>query len=240
MKKSIVVVLIAFSLPAVAQTIEGKNMGKINVSALALKSIGLQYERQVGKRVTVALGYSIIPKSNLAVKSIIENSIDDPSVNVGQFKLGTSIITPEARYYFGKKGAFHGFYLAPYARIGSYKLEGPVTYTSSTNTTKQALFNGKLNTITGGLMMGSSWQLSGKIYLDWWIFGASYGGASGNLVTLTPLNSFEQTSLKQELDDIEVPGTTITSEVNENGATVKTNGNMAGVRGLGINIGFRF
>jgi hypothetical protein len=240
MKKSTLVLLLAFSIPAIAQKNEGKNMGKINLSAFAFKGFGLQYERQIGPRITVGLGYSMIPKTTLAVKSIIENSIDDPDVNVGEFRLGTSIFTPEFRYYFGKKGAFHGFYLAPYARIGTYKVEGPVSYTSSTNTKKEAIFDGKLNTVTGGLMIGSSWQLSDKFYLDWWILGASFGGANGNLLAQTPLTPTEQRSLKQELDDIEVIGTKIKSEVNSTGATVTTSGTIAGVRGLGLNFGIRF
>jgi hypothetical protein len=240
MKKSTLVLLLAFSIPAIAQKNEGKNMGKINLSAFAFKGFGLQYERQIGPRITVGLGYSMIPKTTLAVKSIIENSIDDPDVNVGEFRLGTSIFTPEFRYYFGKKGAFHGFYLAPYARIGTYKVEGPVSYTSSTNTKKEAIFDGKLNTVTGGLMIGSSWQLSDRFYLDWWILGASFGGANGNLLAQTPLTPTEQRSLKQELDDIEVIGTKIKSEVNSTGATVTTSGTIAGVRGLGLNFGIRF
>ena len=89
-------------------------------------------------------------------------------------------------------------------------------------------------------MIGSSWQLSSRLYLDWWILGASYGGANGDLVAATTLSEYEQRSLKEELDGIEIISTEIKSEVNSNGATVTTNGSMAGVRGLGINFGIRF
>ena len=240
MKTTALVLALAFSLPVMSQTNERKNMAKINLSAFALKGFGVQYERQVGPRVTVGLGYSMIPKSTIAFKSIIENSIDDPDVNVGEFRLGTSIFTPEVRYYLGKNGAFHGFYFAPYGRFGTYKVQGPVSYTSSTNTKREAVFDGKLTTITGGLMVGSSWQLSDNLYLDWWIIGASFGGADGNLVAATPLSPNEQSSLKQELDDIEIIGTDITATVNSTGATVTTKGTVAGVRGLGLNFGIRF
>jgi hypothetical protein len=240
MKKITLVLLLTSALPALSQETEGKNMAKVNLSAFALKGFGVQYERQIGKRITVGLGYSMIPKATIAFKSVVENAIDDPDVNVGDFRLGTSIFTPEFRYYLGKKGAFHGFYFAPYARIGSYKIAGPVSYTSSTNVKKTAVFDGKLNTFTGGLMIGSSWQLSDKFYLDWWIIGASYGSATGNLIAATPLNPAEQASLKRELDEIEVVGTEIKSEVNSNGATVTTSGSIAGTRGLGINFGIRF
>jgi len=222
-----------------SQSTEGKNMGKVNLSAFTLKGFNVQFERQLGPRITAALGYSNIPSSTLPYKSSIENVIDDPDVKVNDFRLGTSIFTPEVRYYFGKEGAFHGFYLAPYARIGTYKVQGPIGY-SSDNTTRNALFSGKINTFTGGLMIGSSWQLSGKLYLDWWIAGAGFGGANGDLVATTSLDADEQASLKSELDDLDIPFTTIESEVNSNGATVTTTGNMAGVRGFGINLGIRF
>ncbi|MCW3106203.1 MAG: hypothetical protein JWQ09_709, partial [Segetibacter sp.] len=161
-------------------------------------------------------------------------------VNVSDFRLGTSIFTPEVRYYFGKKGAFHGFYLAPYARFGTYNIAGPIQYSTSNNARRSALFDGKLNTITGGLMMGSSFKLSNKLYLDWWIIGASIGGANGDLNAVTQLTSDEQSSLKNALDDLDIPFTEIQSQVNSNGATVTTTGSMVGVRGLGINLGFRF
>jgi hypothetical protein len=229
-----------FSLPAFSQIVEPKNMGKINLSALAIKSIGLQYERQIGKHFTAALGYSNIPKSSPAFSSFIQEQIDDESVNVKDFKIGTSIFTPEVRYYVSKKGAFHGFYLAPYARIGHYDLEGPVSYTTSTGFTRNAFFTGKLNTVTGGLMIGSNFRLSDRVHLDWWILGASIGGGDGNFVAATPLSSDEQTALKDQLDSVDIPFTTIQSTVNATGATITTTGNMAGVRGLGINIGIRF
>lgn len=240
MKNILSLLALAFSLPGLAQDIEGKNMGKINLSAFAFKGFNLQYERQVGRRITVALGYGMIPKSTIGFKSYIENQIDDPDVQVGDFRLGTSILTPEARYYFGKNGAFHGFYLGPYLRFGSYKIAGPVSYTSSTNSKRSTIFDGKLNTITGGILIGSSWHLSKRFYLDWWILGASYGGANGNLVAVTSLTPSEQESLRNEINDISVAGTEITADVNANGATVKTTGSMVGVRGLGINFGVRF
>lgn len=226
------------SLGLSAQT-GGNNQVKVNLSSFFLKGANIQYERAIAKRITVALGYSAIPKSDLAFKSVIENMIDNPDIKVGQFKLGTSIITPELRYYLGKEGAFHGLYFAPYVRLGNYQLEGPVSYTTSTGAMRTAVFDGKLTALTGGLMAGSSWRLSNKLYLDWWIIGASYGGADGDLIAATPLNSDEQEALRQELNNIEILGTTISSQVDANGARVQTKGSMVGFRGLGINLGLR-
>ena len=233
-------VALVFYFPVIGQTLESKNMGKVNLASFVAKGFGIQYERQVGKRITVALGYSNIPKSNIAFKSFIEKQIDDPNVKLGDFKLGTSIFTPEVRYYVGKQGAFHGFYLAPYARFGHYNIEGPVTYTTSTGSRRDLVFTGSLNAATAGLMLGSSFNLHKQLYLDWWIIGASIGGANGNFVAQTQLSAVEQQSLRKELESLNVPFTTIKSDVNSNGATISTTGSMVGIRGLGINLGIRF
>jgi hypothetical protein len=229
-----------FTLSAWSQAIEGKNMAKINLSAFAFKGFNVQYERQVSPKVAVALSYGAIPLSTIAFKSYIERQVYNPDVNVADYRLGTSIFTPEVKYYFGKKGAFHGFYLASYARISSYKIEGPVAYSNSEGAKQNANFKGRFNNITVGLMAGSSWQLSDKFYLDLWIAGAGFGGERGNFTAATPLTQGDQASLKRKLESLSLAGITLKSEVNGNGATVKTSGSMVGVRGLGINFGIRF
>jgi hypothetical protein len=218
---------------------EGKNIIKTNLSAFATKGYSLQYERKISKRLTAALNYSAIPKSKIAFQSIIEDAIEDPDVQVGSFLLGTSIFTPEIRWYIGRKGAMRGFYLAPYARISTYDMQVPVSFNSGTSK-RTALFDGKLNNTTGGLMLGSQFQLSNRLYLDWWIIGGSIGGASGNLIAATSLNTAEQQSLRDALKNVDVPFTSIEYTVNSNGATINTTGSMAGVRGLGLNLGIRF
>jgi hypothetical protein len=89
-------------------------------------------------------------------------------------------------------------------------------------------------------MLGSSFQLARKLYLDWWIIGASIGGGNGDLRANTPLTIEEQIALLIVLEDIDVPFTNIQSSTSNSGATIKTTGTMVGVRGLGINIAFRF
>lgn len=239
MKKNLLVfvVLCFFSVSSFSQ---GKNVAKVNLSGLTVKSINAQYERQIGKRLSIALGYSSIPKGGLPYPGYLDDLIDNPNVPVGRYQLGTSIITPELRYYVGKHGALRGFYLAPYARISTYNLEGPVYYQSPTSGRKEAYFTGKMNNTTGGLMLGSQFRLSKRLTLDWWIIGASIGSANGNMVAAAQLNALEQEQLKNAINSIEIPGTEIKSDVNSNGATVTTTGTMVGARGLGFSLGFRF
>jgi hypothetical protein len=220
---------------------EGKNIGKINLSAFAFKGFNIQYERQIADKFTVALGYSNIPNTKVNVQKYAETYGGTGNLQFGNFQLTTSIFTPEVRWYTSKRGAFHGFYVAPYARIGSYNISGPLNFTTGNDkATRTAVFNGKLNAVSGGLMLGSQFKLSKRFYLDWWIVGASFGRATGSLVAVSQLSETEQRDLKSALDDLDVPLTTLRSAVNSNGATVTTNGGIAGVRGLGINVGIRF
>ena len=239
-KKWFFFIFLIFSLYAAAQTNESKNMVKFNFSALAFKGFGLQYERQVSEKVSVALGCNMIPTSSIPYKSYIEKNVFIPKVNIGDFSAGTYIFTPEVRYYFGKKGTFHGLYLAPYGRIGIYKIKGPVIYTNNAGAEEDAYFNGKLTAITGGIMAGYIWKLSEKWYIDVWIAGASFGGESGKFTASVPLAPSDDASLKKELNSISLSGITLTSEVNTNGAVVRSSGNIVGLRGLGINLGFKF
>lgn len=225
-----------------AQKDEGLNMAKLNVSALAFKSLGVQYERKVSHRGSVAIGLSVIPTGTLSFKSFIDKQINNSRVNINQFKLGTTIFTPEFRYYFGTKGAFHGFYLAPYVRLGNYHLEGPVSYTTDGNPPQErvAIFSGSIFCYSAGLLIGSTFRLSDKIYLDWWIAGASIGGASGEVSATTSLAADEQKGLEDQLKRTDIPLTNIKYTITPNGATVMSSGNVIGIRGLGLNLGFRF
>jgi hypothetical protein len=153
--------------------------------------------------------------------------------------LGTSVITPELRFYVGRHGALRGFYLAPYARISTYEVEGPVMYQSGANQ-KEVYFTGKFSNTTGGLMLGSQFRLSNRFTLDWWIIGASIGSGNGDMVAAAQLTQLEQQQLRSTLASIEIPSTEIKYDVNSSGATITTTGTMIGARGLGINIGFRF
>ncbi len=217
----------------------GKNITKVNLSSFATKGFNVQYERQVSKRLTVAMGYGSIPYDDIAFKNVIEQYTNNADVQVGSFQLGTSILTPELRYYVGKKGAFRGFYFAPYGRFSTYKMQVPIEYSSGISN-RTALFNGEIKNSTGGIMLGSQFKLSSRIYLDWWIVGASIGSAKGNLIASTSLNTFEQQELRDQLAQIDIPFTEFTYKVDGNGATVTTTGSMIGARGLGINLGFRF
>ncbi|MDB5198978.1 MAG: hypothetical protein JWO92_941 [Chitinophagaceae bacterium] len=217
---------------------EKKNIVKINLPALVFKNISLQYERKVGKRTSVAAGVRFIPLGKLPFQNTFKDLGNNSDVQYDQFKLGSFGIVPEFRYYVGKKGALHGFYIGPFFSYTNYKMNLPIKYN-----TKTGIFNGELKAITGGLQFGAQFSLGKNVVLDWWILGPNYGSATGTLAFSATLTAQEQSDLKTELENLknDAPLNTIKSyTVNSSGASVVAKGPWGGLRGLGFSLGFKF
>ena len=224
------------SIPAKANVI------KINLPALAFKNISVQYERQVGKKTSVALNVHTIPFGQLPFQSAFKNIADNSGVQYDQFKLGSFGAVPEFRFYLSKKGALHGFYVGPFVSFSNYKMNLPISYASGT-TTKTGIFDGKLNAVTGGLQFGAQFSLGKNVVLDWWILGPNYGSANGTLTLTTALTNQEKTDLQTKLDQLkaDAPLKVIKSATASNtGAIIVAKGPWGGLRGLGFSLGFRF
>ncbi len=219
---------------------ESKNVVKLNLFALALKNVTLQYERAVARKVTVAGTFRFMPKGSIPLKSTFINLADDPDTErqINNLKVGNVAFMPEVRYYFSKKGAFRGFYMGLFADIASYSANVPIEYDNG-GKKEMIPMSGKLTGITGGLMIGAQFKLSKKIYLDWWILGPNYGSSKGTLSGQKNMNAVEQQELRDELAALDIPLTKFTYNVNSTGATMDFKGPWGGLRS-GLCIGFRF
>lgn len=221
---------------------EKKNVIKINLPALAFKNISVQYERQVGRKTSLALNVHTIPFGKLPFQSTFKNLTNNSDVRYDQFKLGSFGVVPEVRFYVGKKGALRGFYFGPFISYSNYKMNLPISYASGTNS-KTGIFEGNIKAFTGGLQLGAQFSLGKNVVLDWWIIGPNYGSANGTLTFTGTLTPTEQTDLRNELEKLknDAPLNTIKSyNVNSNGANVVAKGPWGGLRGLGFSLGFRF
>ncbi len=220
---------------------DGKNLIKINLPALALKNITLQYERAVARKVTVAGTFRLMPKGSIPLKSSVISMVDDPDTErqINNLKIGNFAFMPEVRYYLSKKGAFRGFYLGLFANIASYNADVVLEYDDGVGATQMIPMTGKITGITGGLMIGAQFKLSKKLYLDWWILGPNYGSSNGKMTGQKNMNAIEQQDLRDELSSLDIPLTEFTYNVNSTGATINFKGPWAGLRS-GICLGIRF
>lgn len=225
----------------------GKNIIKTNLSGIALGNYHVTYERAVFKNMSLSVSYRYMPKRLVPLKSTLDKYITSEDVFFGDFQMGNTAITPEFRFYFGL-GKMKGFYVAPYGRFAKFDLSVPVKYVASSlpgSPTKYATFSGTINSFSGGLMIGTQFQIFKKLVLDIWMLGAHYGNSTGQLdaTNITPaMTSLEQQSLQATLNDLKEigPFKFEGKVVNSTTAYAKSVGPWAGIRGLGINLGIRF
>ncbi|MDQ6756290.1 MAG: DUF3575 domain-containing protein [Bacteroidota bacterium] len=215
-----------------------KNAFKVNLSGLVIRNISIQYERQVSPKTSLALAFRDVPYGKLPFEQTIADNANDPFVQFDKINVGSFGFTPEFRFYLGKKSGMRGFYLGPFVSYNNYKTDLPINYNNKTG-----IFNGNLKTITGGLQIGSQFRLSNHFFIDWWIIGPNYGGASGNLNFTGTLDPNEQSILKTELDKLQADAPfhfIQSSSVNSSGAVIIAKGPWGGLRGLGINLSYHF
>jgi hypothetical protein len=226
----------------------GKNIIKTNLSSYALNNYNITYERSFLKKLSFSVGFRYMPKSSLpsAFKDEVEKLIDNKNIKISEFQLGNFAITPELRLYFGV-GKMKGFYIAPYARYASFDIQLPVTYDDQNGTNLTVPFTGKINSISGGVLLGVQTQIFKKLVLDIWIVGGHYGSSSGTITAVTPnlgpdKNAIAWKNLQASLDGFNVDGPfkfsgKVTSSTT---AEIYETGPWAGVRALGLSLGVRF
>lgn len=222
------------------------NMVKLNLFPIAFKTASLQLERGFGKHISVSLGLRLQPKTNLPFKNTILNAMDDADDStakdfVTNAKMSNWAITPEFRYYLGRK-AHNGFYIAPFLRFGGNTLEWNYYFDKDNGTKKPIAFNGTVNSFGGGILFGAQWHLGGGFILDWWILGPMYSSqklslnADSDLSDLTPK---ERKDLQENLEGLELFGNKVEAEVTTKGVHATNSFSMPGLR-TGLCIGYCF
>lgn len=222
-----------------------KNIFKINLTALAFKNFSFQYERVIAPKTSIALGVGLMPKSKLPFADKIQEDYgdnDDVSRAVEQTRLGNFTITPEVRFYLGKKQAPQGFYIAPFLRYAHSSFEGPYEFTPSDQQLHTANIKGTINSIGGGVLLGSQWSLGKNVSLDWWIAGPIIGSTKGSLSGTDPkgIPAQDRADIKSDIDDFDPPGLDFTGTVGANQIDVDIDGTYYGLRAFGICLGIKF
>lgn len=244
MKKLLCILFcIPFFADAQIPILSGKNIFKLNLSSLAAKNFHITYERKLTGRVSASLGFRTMAKGSLPFRSTFENLLDGSDFNFDNFKMGNTAFTPEIRFYLGK-GNLRGFYVAPYMRFASFDITAPIKYTYNNgtgNVTEEAPVSGKITSTSGGIMFGTQHRIFKVLVLDIWIIGGHYGSSKGNLSLARSFTTQqERDALQQEINSLDADPFKFKGTVTATGATVQSDGPWAGIRGLGINLGFRF
>jgi hypothetical protein len=216
-----------------------KNLAKINLIGF---SINGQYERILSKRISVALSYRVLPNGKFLFRGLIPTTDPQARESLDNLMVSNSAITPEVRFYLGKKGFGQGIYLAPFFRSAKFSGKGlGIDFTLDSG--QPATFNmeGSIKSNTFGLLIGAQWKLGKNFWLDWQILGPHYGSANGTITGTSnlSLSAAERTSLENALKDITVPFIKQNVSVSPNEAIVDLKGPWAGLR-TGVSLGFSF
>ncbi len=216
-----------------------KNIAKVNVIGF---SINGQYERILSKRVSIALSYKILPNGKFLFRGLIPTNDPQARESLDNLTLSNSAITPEVRFYLGKKGYGQGFYLAPFFRNAKFGGKGiGIDFTLDNGQTTTFNMEGNIKANTFGLLMGAQWKLGKNFWLDWQILGPHYGSASGSIIgkSTVPLSITERTNLENALKDINIPFGRENVSVSPTEAILRLTGAWAGLR-TAISLGFDF
>ncbi len=259
MKKLItMLVFIPVITSAQISILGGKNILKTNLSGDAIGNYNITYERSILKKMSFSLGVRYMPKSTMPqfIKDKVEELVDDKNIKISDFQMGNFAITPEFRLYLSA-GKMKGFYIAPYVRYASFDLQVPVAYTYTDpnplvgTVNASALFNGTFKSFSGGLLLGSQFQIAKKLVLDVWIIGGHYGTSSGTIKAtdfnppIDPNNPNQTQAFKDQVESVnnkDYGPFKFKGEVSSDykTATFTSTGAWAGVRALGLSLGVRF
>lgn len=216
-----------------------KNIAKINLIGF---SINAQYERIISKRFSISLSYKVLPSGKFLFRGLIPTTDPQARESLDNLIVSNSAITPEIRFYVGKKGYGQGFYIAPFFRNANYNGKGiSIDFTRDNGQPGSFNMEGKIKSNTYGLLFGAQWKLGKRTWLDWQILGPHYGSASGNIMgkSSVTLSSTERTSIENALKGIDIPFATENVVVNPSDAILSLTGPWAGLRtGLSLGIGF--
>lgn len=223
-----------------------KNFIKTNITSIAIKNYSIQYERAISKSISFALAYRYMPSGLLPLKEQVLKRIgteDQTAIDaVNNLTIGNFAITPEIRFYLGKKGYGRGFYIAPFYRYAKYSAGNvAIDFETDQSQTRSIDLSGNITAHSGGIMFGAQWAIAKFICFDWWILGPHYGVSTGDMTGVPEpvLTSQEQTEVRQKMEDFDIPMVKKTVEVTSNKVAMIFDGPWAGLR-AGISIGIRF
>lgn len=223
------------------------NIIKLNVTALFVKNFTFQYERIIKKYLSAALTVRFMPNGSIPYKNYVYNQFgdDDPQAQetIDNLKINNFAITPEVRFYLGKKGFGQGFYIAPSYRYAKFNVSNiEYNYGDDDSEDNTILMSGKLSSNYGGFVLGAQWLFGKHVTLDWWIFGPLFGVENSNFSGSSSykLTAGDKAQIEENFYTLDIPGTTVdVTFPDDYTVDVTMHGPLYGVA-FGLAVGFRF
>jgi hypothetical protein len=228
----------------------GRTIVKYNIAGAFFKSHSVQLERVVNRRQSIALGLGYAKDAPLPFRDLLADRFgDDPQASdiIGSTVFDRFTVTPEYRFYLGKKGSPKGFYIAPFLRYAQLKSQQTFTFVDADNSKHTAQFSGTLKGYGGGLLLGAQWALGRHMVLDLWLLGPFYGSQRGVFRGVDDRPVLDPAGWEADINNTDLGPWKLEATVsnqNINGsqravADVNLTGPFFGLRS-GLNLGIRF
>jgi hypothetical protein len=244
---SVFISMCGINTKAQTSMVTGGNVIKTNLSSIAIAHYQLQYERVTGPFTSFAIGMGYSPNVPLPFASSLSDNFDgdDEVAAINSMRFSKFTLTPEYRFYAGKKGAPGGFYLATFLRYTNMSTENVYPFVTDSLIPHEMEVKGKFSGVGAGAMIGIQWLLGNYITIDWWIVGPFIGvmNSSFDGVDNHPwdkLSAQEEADLQTDINNVDLPLWTVDAKVQDMKADVKLKGPFYGVRFMGVSAGFRF
>jgi hypothetical protein len=220
----------------------GRTVVKYNVAGLFVKSHNIQLERVVGRRQSLAVTVGFSSNTGLPFKDLLLDRYDGDPQGIDiieSFAFDRFSVTPEYRFYLGRKGAPSGFYIAPFLRYTRFNSEQRFSFIDNDNSNHTVDFKGNIKGYGGGLMFGSQWTLGRNLVLDLWLLGPFYGRMTGDFSGVDNLPIKDPLGLEDDIENLDLGPWSLDATVSGQRADVKLDGPFVGLR-AGLCLGFRF
>jgi len=222
-----------------------KNIVKINIPDLVIRNYSLQYERVLNKTISLAVAYRFMPEGTTPMKNIILDYVDDQDAidAINEAQLSNFAVTPEIRFYLGKKGFGRGAYISIFYRYANFDLRN-VNYDFEND--EEAInasvgFDGNIKSNTVGFVIGHQWSLGRHLCLDLWLLGPHVGLCKTNVngIPSEPLDQEQQDLVRDKLNDFDSDPYDKTVSVSSNKVSMNLDGPFGGFR-AGFSFGIKF
>lgn len=166
------------------ETKEANNDLGLLVTDLINGSYSFNYERALGQHISVALGFGYKTEDGLLRLS----GLDSDGIKTSDITYSGIKIMPEFRYYLQEKGnnMLEGFYFGAYFRLVNYTSDLVGTFIDSQDVSTDIAFEGKINVISAGFMIGYKLPVTKRISFNFLIAGPGAGFYNFKLRNVIP------------------------------------------------------
>lgn len=207
MKKLTLIIFILIAVNISAQTEkEGShhhlNEIGISVSDLINGALQIEYERMLGKHISVGLGVGFKGDEGL----IRLSGLDTDNIKTNNLTYSGFKFIPAVRYYINKTTQYSmdGFYFGAYLKYSNYKSDLDGTYIDDMNDSYTIEFDAKFNVTSVGFMIGYKLPINEKFSVNFLIAGPGVGFHNYSLTNKRDLPDQFYEDLNNALDQYSI------------------------------------